>query len=125
MDSKHSKVIPTPTYLLRLIECKNYSERKYLKSDKLEDKVEYLEIHKAVKEVLCYRTRMAKHHQQKSKALARVLAKCIKRAVARSKTDRMLMKTTLDNKYEIKYKGTQSAITKLIPIHEDMCQQEH
>ncbi|KAG5861783.1 hypothetical protein JTB14_013961 [Gonioctena quinquepunctata] len=63
MDREHSKVIPTPMYSLSLMEGKNYSERKYLKSDKLEDKVEYLEIHKAVKDVLCYRTRMAKHHQ--------------------------------------------------------------
>ncbi|KAG5860678.1 hypothetical protein JTB14_034674 [Gonioctena quinquepunctata] len=82
-----------------------------------------MEIHKAVRKVLWYRTRMAKHHQKKSKALARILAKCIKRAVARSVKYRML-KTTPDDKYEIKYKGTQSAIKKCIPIHEDMSQNE-
>ncbi|KAG5895339.1 hypothetical protein JTB14_003136 [Gonioctena quinquepunctata] len=84
MDGEHSAVIPTPIYLLSLMECKNSSERKYLESDKLEDEVEYLRIHKAVQKVLRYRTRMAKDHQQKAKALARILAKCIKRAVARS-----------------------------------------
>ncbi|KAG5868551.1 hypothetical protein JTB14_031038 [Gonioctena quinquepunctata] len=124
MDRKHSKVIPTPMYLLSLMACKSYSERKYLESDKLEDKVEYLEIHKAVKKVLWCRTSMAKHHQQKLKALARILANCIKRAVARNVKYRMLMKTTLDGQYEIKYEGTQSAIKKLIAIHEEMSQNE-
>ncbi|KAG5880278.1 hypothetical protein JTB14_020024 [Gonioctena quinquepunctata] len=95
-----------------------------MKSNKVEDEVEYLKINRAVKKVLWYRTRMAKHHPQKSKALARILAKSITRAVARSIKYRMLLKTTRSGQYKFKYKGTQSAIEKLIPISEDMSQIE-
>ncbi|KAG5865236.1 hypothetical protein JTB14_029977 [Gonioctena quinquepunctata] len=106
------------------MECQSYSVEKYMKSDKVEDEVEYLEINQAVKKVLWYRTRMAKHHQQKSKALAKILAESITKAVARSMKYRMLMKTTLSSQFEFKYKGAQSAIKKLIPISEEMSQIE-
>ncbi|KAG5865238.1 hypothetical protein JTB14_029979 [Gonioctena quinquepunctata] len=65
-----------------------------------------------------------RNYQQKSKALSRILAKSITKAVARSMKYRMLMKTTLSSQYEFKYKGTQSAIEKLIPISEEMSQIE-
>ncbi|KAG5898676.1 hypothetical protein JTB14_030626 [Gonioctena quinquepunctata] len=138
---KNSRIIPTPK---NLMECQSDSVGKCMNSDKIkskfdtlfeqaenyektnmdkirkEDEVEYLEINQAVKKVLWYRTRMAKHHQQKSKALAGILAKSITEAVARSMKYRMPMKTTLNSQYEFKYKGTQSAIEKLIPISEEM-----
>ncbi|KAG5860959.1 hypothetical protein JTB14_029051 [Gonioctena quinquepunctata] len=86
---RNSKIIPTPKYLLSLMECQSFSVGKYMKSNQ-----EYLEINQAMKKVLWYRTSKAKHHQQKSKALARILAKSITKAVARKMKYRMLMKTT-------------------------------
>ncbi|KAG5860960.1 hypothetical protein JTB14_029052 [Gonioctena quinquepunctata] len=121
---RNSKIIPTPKYLMSLMECRSYSVGKYMESNKVENGVEYLEMNQAVKKVLWCRTRMAKHHQQKSKALARILAKSITKAVARSMKYGMLMKTTLSSQYEFKYKSTKSAIEKLIPISEEMSQIE-
>lgn len=114
---KNKTMEPLSKYISSIMNCKVRSQLKYEVTGKLEDQIEYISIFHAVKRVMMSRTKMKKDHPDKATKVAENLEFCIEKLVAKNVKARLLMKLTEDGKHKVHYKGTNSAIKKLVKVH--------